>query len=71
MSNFRAVYYRDADGRESVREFIRALDPEARATMYHQIGRLNLLNDRVPHLPFPAQLTSLRRVAGASLPLRA
>lgn len=53
MNNFQAVYYRDTDGREPVREFIAALADEERAAIYKQVGRLSLLNDRVPHLPFP------------------
>lgn len=53
MNNLQAVYYRDVDGREPVREFIGALDEPARAALDNQIDRLNLLSDRVPHLPFP------------------
>lgn len=53
MSNFQAVYYRDADGREPVREFVDGLDEEAQAAIENQIDRLNLLSDEVPHLPFP------------------
>ena len=53
MSHFQAVHFRDANGHEPVREFIRALDPEVRAAINKQIGRLNLLDDRMPHLPFP------------------
>lgn len=53
MTNFQAVYYRDADGREPVREFVDTLDDEEQATVLNQIDRLNLLNDEMPHLPFP------------------
>lgn len=53
MSNFQAVYYRDADGAEPVREFIDGLDVKRRAALLRQIDRLNLLSDQVPHLPFP------------------
>lgn len=53
MNNFQAVYYRDVDGREPVREFIDALDEPVQAAVDNQIDRLNLLSDRVPHLPFP------------------
>ncbi len=53
MSNFQAVYYRDTDGAEPVREFIDGLDVKRRAALLRQIDRLNLLSDRVPHLPFP------------------
>ncbi len=53
MTNFQAVYYRDASGRESVREFIDALDDDAQAAIDRQIDRLNLLSDAMPHLPFP------------------
>jgi phage-related protein len=53
VSHFQAVYYRTADEREPVREFIASLDAEARAAINRQVGRLNLLDDRIPHLPFP------------------
>lgn len=53
MANLQAVYYREADGKEPVRDFINALTPERRATLHNQIDRLNLLTDAVPHLPFP------------------
>lgn len=53
MANFQAVFYRDASGRESVREFIEVLDEDVQAALAHQIARLNLLNDAMPHLPFP------------------
>jgi phage-related protein len=53
LSNFQAVYYRDRDGREPVREFIDAFDEEVQAAIENQIDRLNLLSDEVPHLPFP------------------
>lgn len=53
MTNLQAVYYRDAAGREPVREFIDALDDEAQAAIERQIDRLNLLSDAMPHLPFP------------------
>jgi phage-related protein len=53
LSNFPAVYYRDRDGREPVREFIDAFDEEVQAAIENQIDRLNLLSDEVPHLPFP------------------
>jgi hypothetical protein len=53
VSNFQAVYYRDADGREHVREFVDGLDDEAQAAIGNQIDRLNMLSDEVPHLPFP------------------
>jgi phage-related protein len=53
MSNFHAVYYRDADGREPVREFIESFDAATQAAIDTQIDRLNMLNDRLPHLPFP------------------
>lgn len=53
MSNFQAVYYRDASGAEPVREFIDGLDAKRRAALLRQIDRLNLLSDQLPHLPFP------------------
>lgn len=53
MSNFQAVYYRDGEGREPVRLFITALDEGTQQAVDRQVNRLNMLNDRVPHLPFP------------------
>ena len=53
MANFQAVFYRDVSGWEPVREFIDALDDDSQAAIEHQIVRLNLLSDAVPHLPFP------------------
>jgi phage-related protein len=53
VSNFQAVYYRDASGAEPVREFIDGLDAKRRAALLRQIDRLNLLSDQLPHLPFP------------------
>ena len=53
MSHLQAVYYRDLDGVEPVREFVEALDEEAQAAIDNQIDRLNLLTDQMPHLPFP------------------
>ncbi len=53
MSSFQAVFYRDGSGCEPVRDFLESLDEDAQAAIEHQIGRLNLLSDRTPHLPFP------------------
>jgi len=53
VTNFQAVYYRDRDGGEPVREFVDALPEEEQAAIDHQIDRLNLLSDEFPHLPFP------------------
>jgi phage-related protein len=53
MANFQAVYYRDAVGVEPAREFLDDLDDETFAVLANQIDRLNLLNDEMPHLPFP------------------
>jgi hypothetical protein len=41
VSNLQAVYYRDADGREQVREFVDGLDEHAQAAIENQIDRLN------------------------------
>lgn len=49
----RAVYYRDADGRYPVREFIAALPADVRASLDTQIDRLNMLTEADPPLPFP------------------
>ncbi|MGH9152635.1 MAG: type II toxin-antitoxin system RelE/ParE family toxin [Acidimicrobiales bacterium] len=53
MTNFQAVYYRDRDGGEPVREFLEALPEPEQAAIDNQIDRLNLLNHDMPHLPFP------------------
>jgi len=53
VTDFQAVFYRDASGREPVREFLESLDDDSQAAIEHQIGRLNLLSDTTPHLPFP------------------
>jgi phage-related protein len=53
VSNFQAVYYRDGNGVEPVREFIDGLGAKRRAALLRQIDRLNLLSDALPHLPFP------------------
>jgi len=53
VTNFQAVYYRDRDGGEPVREFVDALPEEEQAAIDHQIDWLNLLSDEFPHLPFP------------------
>lgn len=53
MTHLQAVYFRDADGHEPVREFVDGLDEREQAALDGQIGRLNLLSDEVPHLPFP------------------
>jgi phage-related protein len=53
VSNFQAVYYRAADRREPVREFIASLEDGVQAALDRQIERLNMLNEAMPHLPFP------------------
>jgi phage-related protein len=53
MTSFQAVYYRDANGVEPVRDFISALDDDRQVVLLNQIDRLNLLSDQMPHLPFP------------------
>jgi len=53
VTNFQAVYYRDRDGGEPVREFLEAQPEPEQAAIDNQIDRLNLLNDEIPHLPFP------------------
>jgi phage-related protein len=53
VATLQAVHYRDADGNEPVREFIRALDVKRRLAVRHQIDRVNLLTEEAPHLPFP------------------
>jgi phage-related protein len=53
VARLQAVYYRDADGSQPVRAFLWALPRTKREALKDQIDRLNLLSDRVPHLPFP------------------
>ena len=54
MQRFHAVFYRASDGTEPVDAFIEALDsPRRQAALDFQIGRLNLLSETDPHLPFP------------------
>lgn len=53
MAYLQAVYYRDAAGHEPVSAFIAGFDGDAQAALHNQIGRLNLLSDEMPHLPFP------------------
>lgn len=53
MARFQAVFYREQNGHEPVREFIDDLDEEEQAALSNQIDRLNMLGDAVPHLPFP------------------
>jgi phage-related protein len=53
VSGFQAVYYRAADGREPVRDFIASFDEDVQAALDRQIERLNMLNEAMPHLPFP------------------
>ena len=53
MTNLRAVYYRDPNGHEPVRDVIDMQAAEAQAVLLNQSDRLNLLSDDLPHLPFP------------------
>jgi phage-related protein len=53
VGHFQAVYYRDSEGFEPVRDFVDALPEETQAALENQIARLNLLSDEIPHLPFP------------------
>jgi hypothetical protein len=53
VARLQAVYYRDRDGSEPFREFIAGLTGAQQAALKNQIGRLNSLTDRVPHLAFP------------------
>ena len=52
-SVMQAVYYRESSGREPVRDFLNALEAEARAAVDLQIDRLNMLRDADPPLPYP------------------
>jgi hypothetical protein len=51
--SFQAVFYRDEDGREPVRDFIRALDPSAQDSIDWMIDLLNGLSDENPELGHP------------------
>jgi ribosome-binding protein aMBF1 (putative translation factor)/phage-related protein len=53
VASTRAVYYRDAEGREPVNEFLDGLGFDAAATIDLQIDRLNGLPPKAPPLPFP------------------
>lgn len=53
MSRFQAVFYRADDGSEPVRDALIHLPLKHRVALRNQIGRLNLLSDELPHLPFP------------------
>ncbi len=70
MAAFHAVYYRESDGREPVRAYLDALDDEVHAVLAQQIDRLNLLNDEVPHLPFPHSSQVDGKAARAPVSLR-
>lgn len=49
-----AVYYRDRDGAQPVRDFVQTLQPlVARVVIENQIDRLNLCTEGGPPLPFP------------------
>ncbi len=73
MTNLQAVYYRAADGREPVRDFIRGLDARRRPVLLNQLARLNQLSATQPHLPFPhssqieGELRELRCHVGSEL----
>jgi phage-related protein len=54
MARMQAVYYRNAEGREPVSDFIDALKPvAAQVAVDNQIDRLNMLEHSDPPLPFP------------------
>lgn len=53
MGSFRTVYYCDPGGVEPVVSFLHDLPLKERVAIRNQIGRLNLLGDDLPHLPFP------------------
>ena len=48
-----AIFYRDEDGTEPVRQFIASLPATEQGVLDDQIDRLNDLDDAHPHLPFP------------------
>jgi phage-related protein len=53
VNHIQAVYYRDPQGSEPVRELVDGLPEHIQAAVENQIARLNLLSDEIPHLPFP------------------
>jgi phage-related protein len=53
MSPLQAVFYRAADGREPVRQYVNSLDAKRRNALREQIKRINQLDDATPHLPYP------------------
>lgn len=68
-----AVYYRDADGRQPVNDFIDKLSPERQEEIDYTISLLNRLGSSDPPLPFPyssqveGQLRELRCHYGREL----
>ncbi len=48
-----AVYYRDPEGREPVKEYLEALPPEVREEIVATVKLLNRLDSNDPPLPFP------------------
>jgi phage-related protein len=69
--SLQAVYYRAPDGSEPVRDHVAGLDARRRVVLQNQLDRLNLLTERLPHLPFPhssqieGELRELRCHVGA------
>jgi phage-related protein len=54
MTKMQAVYYRDAQGKQPVSDFIDTLTPIAvQVAVDNQIDRLNMLKSTDPPLPFP------------------
>ncbi len=72
QSRLTAIYYRDEDGIEPVRQFIASLPATEQDVLDAQIDRLNDLDDANPHLPFPfssqvdAEMRELRCHFGSS-----
>jgi phage-related protein len=48
-----AKFYRGADGRQPVEDYILQQRPAVRLSINRQIDRVNMLDDRNPHLAFP------------------
>jgi phage-related protein len=48
-----ARYYRARNGREPVEDFVRKLTPTEQIAIYHQVDRINYLDEEHPHLAFP------------------
>lgn len=63
-----AVYDRERDGDEPVKDFIDGLAPERQEEIDYKIGLLNRLGNSDPPLPFPHGASTARRGRSMSPP---